>query len=125
MRIDVLVHGTIVASQESQHGRTTLGRELTVKYDYHGRLSRLLLLLTEAPFDERLFRVDIMSAAYVTSLEFVWVSRVEYEESRDRVLEVSVKERAESVGRDRVEIGVFGRVSRQGWECVVTRLISD
>lgn len=55
MRVDVLVHGTVLTAQETQQTRATFGRELAVEY-YDERLLILLVAARgEAVVEERVF----------------------------------------------------------------------
>jgi hypothetical protein len=54
MRVDVLVHGTVLTAQETEETRATFGRELAVEY-YNERLLVLLVARGEAVVEERIF----------------------------------------------------------------------
>ena len=75
MRVDVFVHGTVLAAQETEQTRSTFGRELAVEY-YNERLLILLVARGETVVEERVFSEHVQGAANVARFELVWVARV-------------------------------------------------
>lgn len=138
IRIGVFVESTIVSAQETHETRTSLGRELTMKYNniWSLRLVFILFILIvvvvreccsslKAPIDERLFRVDVHGAAHMPGLVLVGITRVDDNESTDLRAILATQQRAESCGRDATQVGMFGRVCRQSGQRVKTRTIAN
>ncbi len=88
------------------------------------RLAQYLVLVRQKSLDDPLFGVDILRIAYVTTLEFVRVTRVDNNQLVDQVIVLAVEHSSSSGRSDTIEITVL-QVGVCAREDMVTGSIAD